>query len=200
MAGCSRDRGWSRRCPCRGGLGPGGRAGGLAEARHGRRFLRGSCHRRRHFLHVKTEALQQNSGIFGDGKTLDTNRESWIRWDGKTWAIDSRPSAGWREYQLFPRAAEPYLNNPTPESAAALPDDPDAVRTYLDEHVSGSNSHEEAIFVAVCDLTRSQFLPPETLAAALRVLADVDGIETKDVTFHGRPPCRSPTPRSGRAS
>lgn len=81
------------------------------------------------FLHVKTEALQQNSGIFGDGKTLDTNRESWIRWDGKTWAIDSRPSAGWREYQLFPRAAEPYLNNPTPESSAALPDDPDALRS-----------------------------------------------------------------------
>lgn len=138
------------------------------------------------YLHVKTEALQRNSRIFGDGKTLDTNRESWIRWDGKQWAIDTRPSAGWRDYQLFPRPAEPYLNVPTPEFAAALPDDPEELRAYLDEHVSGSNSHEEAIFVAICDLARSNFLPPETLAAALQVLADVDDVETEDVTVQGR--------------
>lgn len=138
------------------------------------------------FLHIKTEALQQNSSLFGDGETLDTNRESWVRWDGKTWAIDTRPSAGWREYHVFPRAEEGSLNNPTPEFAAALPDDADALRAYLDEHVSGSNSHEEAIFVAVSDLARSHFLPPETLAAALQVLADVEGVETKDVTVQGR--------------
>lgn len=138
------------------------------------------------FLHVKTEALQQNSSLFGDGETLDTNRESWVRWDGETWAIDTRPSAGWREYHEFARADEPSLSNPTPEFAASLPDHPDALRTYLDEHVSGSNSHEEAIFVAVSDLARSHFLPPETLAAALHVLADVEGVETRDVTVQGR--------------
>lgn len=138
------------------------------------------------FLHVKTEALQQNSARFSDGETLDTNRESWVRWDGVTWAIDTRPSAGWREYHVFPRSTEPFLGNPTPEFAASLPDDPDALRAYLDEHVSGSSSHEEAIFVAVSDLARSHFLPPETLAAALQVLADVEGVETKDVTVQGR--------------
>lgn len=138
------------------------------------------------FLHVKTEALQQNSTLFGDGKTLDTNRESWVRWDGKTWAIDTRHSAGWREYHEFPRSGEPSLGNPTPEFAASLPDDPDALRAYLDDHVSGSSSHEEAIFVAVGDLARSHFLPPETLAAALQVLADVEGVETEDVTVQGR--------------
>ena len=36
------------------------------------------------YLHVKTEAIQRNSSIFGDGKTLDTNREEWVRWDGTT--------------------------------------------------------------------------------------------------------------------
>lgn len=139
------------------------------------------------FLHIKTEALQKNSRVFGDGQTLDTNRESWVRWDGKTWAIDTRPSAGWREYHVFPRTdEEDAFSNPTPEFAASLPDDPDTLRAFLDEHVSGSNSHEEALFVAVADLARSHFLPPETLSAALQVLADVDGVDTEDVTVQGR--------------
>jgi hypothetical protein len=58
-------------------------------------------------FHVKTEAVQHNSRIFGDGKTLDTI-----------------------------------------------------------------------------------FLPPETLAAALQVLANVDGVDTDDVIVHGRPAVR----------
>ena len=62
-----------------------------------------------------------------------------MRWDGEIWAIDTRPSAGWREYHEFARADEPSFGNPTPEFAASLPDHPDALRTYLDEHVSGSN-------------------------------------------------------------
>lgn len=139
------------------------------------------------YLHVKTEAIQRNSSILGDGKTLDTNREEWVRWDGTTWAIDSRPSAGWQEYHEFPRTKDPHLNNPTPEFAASLPDEPAQLRAYLDEHVSGSSSHDEAIFVAVTDLASSHFLPPETLAAALEVLADVEGVETRDVTAFGRP-------------
>ena len=64
---------------------------------------------------------------------------SWVRWDGEIWAIDTRRSAGWREYHEFARADEPSFGNPTPEFAASLPDHPDALRTYLDEHVSGSN-------------------------------------------------------------
>ena len=139
------------------------------------------------YLHVKTEAIQRNGRLFGDGKTLDTNREEWVRWDGTTWAIDSRPSAGWHEYLMFPRTEDPYLNSPTPEFAASLPAEPAELRAYLDEHVSGSSSHDEAVFVAVTDLARSHFLPPQTLAAALEVLADVDGVETRDVTAFGRP-------------
>ncbi len=139
------------------------------------------------YLHVKTEAVQRNSRIFGDGRTLDTKRESWVRWDGTRWAIDTRPSEGWREYHRFPRPEEPSLNQPTPEFAASLPDDPDDLRAYLDAHVSGSKSHEEAIFVAVADLARSHLLPPKTLAAALEVLAGVEGVETREVTALGRP-------------
>lgn len=139
------------------------------------------------YLHVTTEAVQRNSRIFGDGRTLDTFREQWVRWDGKTWAIDSRPSAGWQEYFVFPRQAEPAANQPTPEFAASLPDEPEALRAYLEEHVSGSSSHEEALFDAVSDLVHSHFLPPETLSAALGALADVDGVSTEDVVVDGRP-------------
>jgi hypothetical protein len=133
------------------------------------------------FLHVKTEAVQRNSRIWDDGRTLDTNREEWIRWDGQVWAVDTRPSAGYREYHLFPP-----LDYMTPEHAASLPDTAPELRAFLDRTVSGSNSHEEAIFVAITDWARSNLLPPRTLAAALEVLADVDGVSTKDVTVGGR--------------
>ncbi|MFN7150115.1 MAG: hypothetical protein ACK4V6_11615 [Microthrixaceae bacterium] len=139
------------------------------------------------YLHVKTEAVQRNSSLFGDGKTRETNRESWIRWDGKIWAIDTRPSAGWREYHLFTQTEAPSINQPTPKFAASLPRNAKALGEYLHENVQGSNSHEEAIFVAVTDLASSNFLPPETLAAGLEVLAEVDGVETKDVVVRGRP-------------
>lgn len=133
------------------------------------------------FLHVTTESVQDNSSLFGDGRTLDTNREQWVRWDGATWAIDTRPSAGWTEYLVM--GPNDWF---TPERAAELPDDAAALRAHLDRTVSGSNSHEEAIFVAVTDWVRSNLLPPDTLAAALEVLADVDGVQTEDVTVRGR--------------
>jgi hypothetical protein len=133
------------------------------------------------FLHLKTEAIQRNSRLFGDGETLDTNREEWVRWDGVIWALDTRPSAGWTEYLRFPK--NDWF---TPERAAELPDNASELRAYLDRTVSGSNSHEEAIFVAITDWVRSNLLPSKTLAAALEVLADVDGVETEDVTVRGR--------------
>lgn len=138
------------------------------------------------FLHTTTEAVQRNSHLFGDGETLDTNRECWARWDGKRWCIDNRPSAGWREFMVFPPPTDVAFSSPTPEFAASLPDDPEALGAYLDSHVSGSNNHDEAMFVAVSDLARSDYLPPATLAAALEVLAGVDGISTEDVTIAGR--------------
>jgi hypothetical protein len=139
------------------------------------------------YLHVKTEAIQHNSSIFDDGRTYHTNREMWVRWNGTKWAIDSPPSGRWHDYNVFFRPKHPYVNYPTPEFAASLPDDPDRLRAYLDAHVSGSNSHDEALFVAITDLARSHFMPPETLGAALKVLADVDGVETHNVTVRGRP-------------
>ncbi len=140
------------------------------------------------FLHMKTEEVQENSRIFGDGETLDTNREQWVSWEGDVLAIDTRPSAGWTEYQEFPAAdLEPNsFSGPTPQFAASLPDSAPELAAYLDENVSGSNSHDEAMFVAITDLARSNFLPPQTLSAALEVLSDVDGVSVDDAEVDGR--------------
>lgn len=138
------------------------------------------------YLHVKTESVQENSRLLGDGQTLDTHREAWVRWDGAMWAIDTRPSAGWTEYHHFDADAEGSFGSPTPEFVAQLPDAPAELRDYLDSTVSGSNSHDEALFVAVTDLAHSHLLDPATLAVALEAIADVDGVQTDDVVVEGR--------------
>ena len=53
------------------------------------------------YLHIKTVSLQRDSATHNDGRRLDTHREEWVRWDGATWIIDTRPSAGWTEYNRF---------------------------------------------------------------------------------------------------
>jgi hypothetical protein len=138
------------------------------------------------FLHVRTESLQENSSILGDGHRLDTDRESWIRWDGATWAVDTRPSVGWTEHHYFAAPREVSPGTPTPAFVASLPDTPRAMRDYLDRTVSGSSSHDEALFVAIGDLASSRMLDQRTFATALQVLADVDGVSTEDVVVDGR--------------
>jgi hypothetical protein len=138
------------------------------------------------YLHVKTESVQENSRIFGDGRTLDTNREVWVRWDGAQWAVDTRPSAGWTEYHYFAPSSDIGFSSPTPQFVAHLPDAPAELREYLDTNVSGSNSHDEALFFAVTDLANSHLLDPATLAVALEAIADVDGVKTEDVEVEGR--------------
>jgi RNA polymerase sigma-70 factor (ECF subfamily) len=139
------------------------------------------------FLHVSYESTQQNSALFGDGKRSSKDRDSWIRWDGTIWAVDTEQPEGWRYYHHFKNPDTPEFHTSTPEYAASLPDEPYALRAHLDQHVSGSSSHEEAIFAAITDLARSYLLPRETWSAALEVLADVDGVETEDVVVDGRP-------------
>jgi len=138
------------------------------------------------YLHVKTESVQENSRVFGDGRTYDTNREAWIRWDGAQWAVDTRPSAGWIEYHYFAPSTDIGFSSPTPQFVAQLPDAPAELREYLDNNVSGSNSHDEALFVAITDLANSHLLDPATLAVALEAITDVDGVKTEDVEVEGR--------------
>ncbi|GAA1923203.1 hypothetical protein GCM10009737_26100 [Nocardioides lentus] len=137
-------------------------------------------------LHVEGWSLQENSSLFGDGLTLDDEYENWVRWDGATWVVLHRPSAGWTERAFYPPPRRADFGTPTPRFVADLPDDAAGLRAYLDDTVSGSNSHDEALFVAVSDLVNSRLLDPATFAVALEVLADVGGVETRDVEVDGR--------------
>lgn len=139
------------------------------------------------FLHVKTESLQENSRLLGDGATYETHREAWRRWDGTQWAVDTDPRRGFVDYYVFETETVPSFGSPTPEFLASLPDTATEFRAYLDQHVSGSNSHDEALFVAVTDMARSGMLDPATLSLALEAIADIGRVHTKDVLVEGRP-------------
>jgi len=139
------------------------------------------------WLHERSTSLQRNSSLFSDGEVYDNERETWTSWDGTLYIVEHRPSAGWTSYDVLDERFRPSIGDPTPAFSATLPDEPDALRDYLDDHVSGSNSHDEALFEAVRTLTTSHTLPPRTLAAALEVLAEIDGVSTDDVVVGGRP-------------
>jgi hypothetical protein len=139
------------------------------------------------YLHVRTHSEQRNRWPHEGGETWVDDREAWIGWDGSYTGVETSP--GRRDYAEWFRLQdrdEPSIHEPTPAFAATLPTDAEAFRAYLEPRVSGSNSHEEALYNAVTDLIRSQYLPPDTLAAALGALADVDGVRTEDVTVDGR--------------
>lgn len=59
-----------------------------------------------------------------------------------------------------------------------MPTEPDAFRALLDSTVQGSNSHEEAIFVAIGDLTRLGNVPPAVRAAAVTVATQLPHVTT----------------------
>ena len=139
------------------------------------------------WLHERSSSVQRNSTLFNDGAVYDNERETWTSWDGTLYLVEHRPSAGWTSYDVLDEKFEPSIGDPTPAFSASLPDEPGALRDYLDDHVSGSSSHDEALFEAVRTLATSHTLPPRTLAAALEVLADIDGVSTDDVEVGCRP-------------
>lgn len=139
------------------------------------------------WLHEETTSLQRNSATLSDGAVLDTDRESWTRWDGRVYLIEHRPSGGWTTYDVIAGDVAPSYASPTPQFAATLPDEPEQLLSYLDARVSGSSSHDEALFEALAGLATSHTLPPRTLAAAFEALAQVRHVQTKDVDVAGRP-------------
>ena len=139
------------------------------------------------WLHERSTSVQRNSSLLSDGAVYDNERETWTSWDGTVYLVEKRPSAGWTSYDVLDERFEPSISDPTPAFSATLPDEPEALRAYLDDRVRGSSSHEEAVFEAVRTLATSHTLPPRTLAAALEVLADIDGVSTDDVEVGGRP-------------
>lgn len=139
------------------------------------------------WLHERSQSLQRNSANLSDGAVLDTQRETWTRWDGKVLLIERRPSEGWTTFNVFDDQDPASYQEPTPAFAQTLPDDAEGLRAYLDPRVFGSTSHSEALFEALTGLASSHTLPPPTLAAAYEALADIDNVRTSDVQIDGRP-------------
>jgi len=139
------------------------------------------------WLHERSESVQRNDPKLSDGAVLDTDRETWTRWDGRVLLIEQRPSRGWTTYNVFDDDFPASYQDPTPAFAQTLPDDAEGLRAYLDPLVFGSSSHSEALFEALTSLATSHTLPPPTLAAAYTALADVDHVRTSDVRIDGRP-------------
>lgn len=138
------------------------------------------------FLHMKTESVQENSRFVEGGATYETHREAWLRWDGTLWAVDTDPRRGFIDHNVFEAPTEPSFGAATPEFVASLPDTAAELRAYLDENVSGSNSHDEALFTAVTDMASSRMLDPATFAVALEAIADIGRVRTSDVVVEGR--------------
>lgn len=153
------------------------------------------------WLHVRTTSLQRNSATLRPREvpTIDAERETWTRWDGRQLVIEQRPSAGWTTYDVIDGSADisdvdappvggrASYQDPTPEFAASLPDSADGLLAYLDGRVFGSSSHDEALYSALTGLATSHTLPPRTLAATFEALAQVDGVRTEDVRGEGGP-------------
>lgn len=115
--------------------------------------------------------------LFGDAVsrtvTLTTRSQSWTDQRGSLWRQDRSTDRNGR-YSVgtyyFPTDGElTYF--------AALPTDAAALRRYLRSHASGSDSVDEAVFVAIEPILQSGIAPVRLRAAALRVLA-----ETRHVT------------------
>lgn len=53
------------------------------------------------FLHVVSRSSQDNSSLFGDGRTWVDHRECWVRWDGQEWCVETREGKNYRDLMRF---------------------------------------------------------------------------------------------------
>jgi hypothetical protein len=109
--------------------------------------------------------------------------ESWTSSDGHIWRRDSQGDAV--RYYQFPPAPLFGVGAPTlsPQGLDPITTDPASLNRYLRAHVHGSNTPDEAVFVASGDIVRTGFAPPALRAAAIRVLEStphVQAVATND--------------------
>lgn len=102
---------------------------------------------------------------------------SWTAADGRIWRCDVRPS-GMTEYFAFP--APPAEQSPA--AIAGLPTDPNKLKAQISSRVSGSNSHDEAIFVGLRDILTQASTPPAVQQAAVSALSTLNGVTVEHAT------------------
>lgn len=128
------------------------------------------------FIHTITRQTQHGLPA---GPAVDTalTTEAWRASDGRLWRRDLDDLSRRSTTQFFPADG-------TPSYLASLPTDPADLGRYLRDHASGSDSIDEAVFVAVGDLLRDGGAPASLRSAAVAVLARTDqvrlGLATRD--------------------
>jgi hypothetical protein len=132
------------------------------------------------YWHMVVQEQQHGPGNQPD---MTSRLESWVDQDGRLWRHDVRTTGNTQTQDYFEFAPGTYdLNYPSPDYLRTLPTDADALYDFLDAHVSGSASHEEAIFVAVGDMLRGGFAPPALRTAAIQVLERLPHVTLSVVT------------------
>ncbi|MGW5241804.1 hypothetical protein ACWEOW_22960 [Monashia sp. NPDC004114] len=127
------------------------------------------------FLHMVVRETQHGGGESANGTRT---HESWTNADGHVWRKDT--DNGQISYLSLPSLDGGPVDM-SPRGVAALPTDPDALLDHLESRVEGSTSTDEAVFVAVGDMTRMGYTPPAVRAAAIQALGrlpEVSAVES----------------------
>ena len=126
------------------------------------------------FLHQVVQDTQQGGGESANGsRTL----ESWTSADGRTWRRDT--ANGRVTYHAFDALAGGPIDM-SPKGVAALPTDAGDLLDLLGKKVEGSTSVDEAVFVAVGDMTRLGYTPPAVRAAAIQALGRLPEVSASE--------------------
>jgi transposase len=120
------------------------------------------------YVHEITEAFQ----VGNDGTRVGAldRSEVYVAGNGDVIELSSSPPGA---CTIFKHSGDPNPNNATAGYLAGLPTDPDKLASYLLDHVQGSSSKDEAVFVAVGDMLRhfDGFASPRLRAALVDVLS-----------------------------
>ena len=126
----------------------------------------------------------------GDPARTETRvLESWTSADGITWRHDTESMSSATAVGATTTRDWRFCSSGqfSPTSVAGLPTTASALEAALRASAQGSNSADEAVFVALGDLLRLGYADPQLRAAAIDVLAGIPGVTTSTVTRNGQP-------------
>jgi hypothetical protein len=122
----------------------------------------------------------------GHSKTLTVvgSSTNWVAANGDDWTVQDEGS---RSCTYYPYLGTPNPNHPNTDYLDSLPTDAHALETYLRAHVQGSNSTDQAIFVAISDTLHNYegLVPPNLRAAFVGVLAQVPSVTVRSGVRYG---------------
>jgi hypothetical protein len=121
----------------------------------------------RYFRIVETNTMETADGTAPPARSYS---EEWIAADGTVWFRNTGPSGQIERARFGPDTGSGH-GSYSPAYLAGLPTDPAQLYKRLHKDASGSSSKDEAVFVAVGDMMRTQVASPVLRAAAINALA-----------------------------